>query len=146
MGGFELDVKRAIENLEHGVVVDFTSGNLTAFALVCINEDGASSHGGQIGLVPNGRLTPEVVEKAINETIAAALDVNQATAEDPNHTCKYVPVTIGIAPEQVMELGRQLTGAPVTDRDWMTMPDEDGIGFTPDGDVGFTQEGDDGLD
>lgn len=110
MKGFTFDVTGAIEQMEHCTVIDLAHQELTMYGFVCLNEDGASSHGAQVIGVPNGKLSPATVDSAINEAVAAAVDIN--AGNDEGHTCKYVPVAISFPTHLFRNLQAQLLRDP----------------------------------
>jgi len=117
MQGFKFNVEEAISRMTAGVLIARANGSLSAFAVVCINEDHESSHGGVIVSVIDGQITEAAVNTAIDECIARAMDQNDQSPE--GNTCKYVPLEIGVHPQFLMKLTQQLYGAtPTAERPW----------------------------
>lgn len=108
---FELNTEQAIDYMEKGIVMCLLQRSLALFAVMCITEDGLSSHGGPVVAVVDGQMSEEAVRRAIDETVAAALDANLETDED--HACHYVPVPIGLPPPLLYALTRQLYQLPI---------------------------------
>lgn len=108
--GFTFNVQEAIEQMEYCTTIDLAHQELTMFGFMCINGDGVSSHGGQIVAVPNGRISEMTVDPAINEAIAAAVDINAGSPE--GHTCKYVPVAFSFPTHLLPALQAQLLRDP----------------------------------
>lgn len=113
MGDFKFDVEKAIESCNHAIGVDLMAGQLSLFVVICINEDGESSHGGQVFRVLDGAPTEDSLELAVSELVASAIDTNGMAKE--GHTCKYVPIVVGLQPSQLAGLTRQLYGLAGSD-------------------------------
>jgi hypothetical protein len=111
--GFKFNVQEAIDNMENAVGVDIIQGALTMFAVICINEDHASSHGGRVSAVVAGSPSESTVGKAIDKAVAEAIDTNESAPE--GHTCKYVPVGIGLHASLLPDISRQLFRLPGVD-------------------------------
>lgn len=84
MDAFKFDEERALDNMASSSMVDLEVGQISLYAVVCINEDGESSHGGQ-------------VVEGMGNALKHAREANEEAAESGNNTCKYVPVGIGIS-------------------------------------------------
>lgn len=108
--GFKFDVSEAIEQMEHCTVIDLAHQELTLYGFVCLNEDGVSTHGGQVIAVPSGKLASGTVDRAINEAIAATVDINEGSPE--GHTCKYVPAAFSLPTHLLRDLTAQLMRDP----------------------------------
>jgi hypothetical protein len=121
--GFTFDVAAAIEQMEHCTVIDLAHQELTVYGFICLNEDNVSSHGGQIVAIPNGKLSSATVDRAINEAVAAAVDINQDSPAD--HTCRYVPVAIAFPTHLIDDLRAQLLRDPRAETLVVTPPKED---------------------
>lgn len=83
MDVFRFDEDRAVENMASSAMVDLETGQVSLFAILCINEDGESSHGGQ-------------VVEGMADALKHAREANVAAGSEPGNTCKYVPVAVGI--------------------------------------------------
>jgi hypothetical protein len=81
--GFVLNEDAAYEQLAKADMANASVGRQTAYAVVCQHDptDGVGSHGG-------------FFTASAKEAVDKAKQVNDLSPED--HTCRYVPVAIGI--------------------------------------------------
>jgi hypothetical protein len=119
---FKFDVERHIEYMEHATGVDLMAGLLTAYGVMCLNDDNCSSHGGQVTAAIDGDPSEGTVRRAIDAAVARAIDQNEYAAANGG-TCRYVPITIGMHPSTLPELNRQLFRIPGVDDGTLMMGD-----------------------
>lgn len=92
--GFTFNVEEAVEHMEYCTVLDLAGQQLTVYGVVCLNEDHASSHGGQIVSTIDGLVSADTARGPINEAIAEAVDANLKSPD--GHPCRYVPVAMSL--------------------------------------------------
>ena len=97
--GFRFDAAAAMEQMEHVTALNLMVGRRSLYGLVCINEDHASSHGGEVVSVQVPLTDTDGIRVAIDKAIAAAMDVNEGC--DESITCIYVPITMGISMDDI---------------------------------------------
>ncbi len=92
---FEFDEARAMDYMSAASMVDLETGQVSLYAVICINDDGESSHGGQVCPGPS-------------DAVEFAHEANEQSAGNEAHSCKYVPVAIGIPLKQLKELAEKV--------------------------------------
>ena len=91
---WDIDEERAIEGLATSSLVDLEHGLVTIYAAACVGCDEQHySHGGTATLDPK-------------EAFDTAMELNR-TEPGP---CNYLPMGLGIRPQDILVLGRLITG------------------------------------
>lgn len=80
--GFEVDEELAYDNMAHALSANLNNGAMTFYAVVCINADTVSSHGG-------------LIVATATEAIEGAKFTNENAIKETG--CVYIPLVIGLS-------------------------------------------------